>query len=62
MVRPTLAGTETAHELSKDEKEDHQHRLRREGVDFLRKCLPNERRERENRARNIVRAASKRSA
>jgi hypothetical protein len=62
MVRPNLAGADPGHELSEDEKESHERRLRREGVDFLKKCLPNERRERENRARNIVRAASKRTA
>jgi hypothetical protein len=62
MVRPPLPAADSGHELTKDQKEDLQHKLRREGVDFLRKCQPNERRERENRARNIVRAASKRSA
>jgi hypothetical protein len=62
MVRLSLSGVDAGHELSHDEKHDHQQRLRREGVDFLKKCKPNERRERENRARNIVRAASKRTA
>jgi hypothetical protein len=50
------------HELSKNDKDDHQRKLRREGVDLLRAGRAVDRRERENRARNISRAASRRAS
>jgi hypothetical protein len=59
-MRSSLAGNEVDHELSKDHKDDHQRKLRRESVDLLKQGRALDRRERENRARNISRAASKR--
>lgn len=59
-MRSSLATSQTDHELSQNDKEDHQRKLRREGVDLLKQGRATDRRERENRARNISRAASKR--
>jgi hypothetical protein len=53
MPRSTLGGDDPDHQLSSDEKEERERELRAKAREALRQKRPKERRELENRAKNI---------
>jgi len=61
MPRSTMGGEDPCHQLSAQEKDEVERRLRAEALKALRQGKPKERRELQNRAVNISRRESRRA-